>query len=157
MSAPKEGRTWVNVVPFEDQPFYNCILHRSGNNLAAVKEFWGAVRDSASPKVFIGPARLRPAAEMLKAQFIEIPLVNAFAEYRSIKEKLIWKAEFGTIFIFCAGMTAKPLIASLLEFRPEMSCIDAGSAWDPLFVEQPTRTEQLSKEVLEQEYREWME
>lgn len=151
----KDGRTWVNVVPFADQPFFNCILHRNTNNLDAVKEFWGAIRDSDKPKVFVGPKRLKPAADMLKAEFVEVPLVNAFAEYERIREQLLWKAKGEAIFVFCAGMTSKVLIAELLKGQPNLTCIDAGSAFDPLFVEGGTRTEQLPRELLKREYAEW--
>jgi hypothetical protein len=155
-SAPREGRTWVNVVPFNDQKFYNILLHRNDQDFDSVKAFWGAVRDSEHPKVFVGPGRLKPVADMLKAgTFIETPLVNAFSEYNAIREKLMWHAKAGTIFVFCAGMPAKVWIAHLLEREENISCIDAGSAWDPLVVGQ-TRTEQLPKWLLEHEYAEWM-
>ena len=156
MTAPREGRTWVNVVPFSDQPYFNCLLHRNTNSLDDVKAFWAAVRESDKLKVFVGPRRLEPVAGMLKALFVEVPLVNAFSEYDAIREKLTWHAKAGTIFVFSAGFVSKVLIANLLQRTQEISCIDAGSCWDPLVVG-PTRTEQLPKWLLEHEYREWME
>ena len=121
-----------------------------------VKAFWAAVRESDKLKVFVGPRRLEPVAGMLKALFVEVPLVNAFSEYDAIREKLTWHAKAGTIFVFSAGFVSKVLIANLLQRTQEISCIDAGSCWDPLVVG-PTRTEQLPKWLLEHEYREWME
>ena len=141
----------VRVVGFADQVPYNCLLHRVGSSLASVKDFWMAVRHSDKPKVFIGPARLRPAAAMLRAQHVEIPLVNAFSEYAQIKERLLCLRAPGTIFIFCAGMPAKVWIADLLDGHYDISCIDAGSAFDPMFVGQ-TRTEQLPMDLLQREY-----
>lgn len=157
MTAPRKGRTWVNVVPFADQGFFNCILHRPDNVFDAVKAFWGAVRESTAHKVFVGPARLQGVADLLKAgTFVEVPLVNAFAEYYDLRERLMWHAKSGAIFVFCAGFVSKVLIANLLERQPNMSCIDAGSAFDPLFLDQPSRTMQLPKWLLEREYAEWM-
>jgi len=156
MSAPLEGRTWVNVVPFKDQAFYNILLHRTDSDFDSVKDFWGAVRQSDAVKVFVGPARLKPVADMLRAEFVEIPLVNAFSVHSEIRDQLRWKAKPGTIFVFCAGMPAKLWIANVLSVQHKVSCIDAGSAWDPMFVEGGTRTMQLQKWLLEQEYKEWM-
>jgi len=156
MSAPRDGRTWVNVVPFSDQPFYNILLHRTDSDFDATKGFWDAVRRADAPKVFVGPARLKPAADMLKAEFLGIPLENAFGQYEGIREQLKWKCKPGTIFVFAAGMISKALTASLLMRSPNISCIDAGSAFDPLFIGN-TRTKQLPMDFLRLEYREWLD
>jgi hypothetical protein len=156
LTAPRNGRTWVNVVPFEDQRFYNILLHRPDQNFDAVKGFWSAVRESEAHKIFVGPERLKAVAGMLKAEFVKIPLVNAFSEYDWIRGKLMQHAKPGTVFIFCASMVGKVWMAHLLERSAEISCIDAGSAWDPLFVPGGTRTMQLRQELLQREYAEWM-
>ena len=154
--AVNGGRTVINVVPFHDQPMYNVLLHRNDSDVDAVKAFWGAVRDADKPKVFVGPARLKPAAAMLKAEFVEVPLVNAFSEYSSVREKLLWAAKPGSIFVFTAGMTAKPWIMDVLKRESTASCIDAGSAWDPVFLGSSTRTEQLPMDFLLEHYAEWL-
>jgi hypothetical protein len=152
----REGRTRVNVVPFSDQPAYNILLHRNDSVFDAVKAFWGTVRDSRARKVFVGPARLHPAARMLRAEHVVIPEVNAFAEYDGIRSRLQAMLQPGMIFIWCASMPGKAWMAELLAFQPDISCIDAGSAFDPLVVGQ-TRTEQLPQDLLLWEYREWLE
>jgi len=53
-------------------------------------------------------------------------------------------------------MMSKALIAGVLQVCPNISAIDAGSCWDPLFVG-PSRTEQLPMELLKHEYRDWLE
>jgi len=154
--ATNGGRTVINVVPFHDQPMYNVLLHRNDSDVDAVKAFWGAVRDADRPKVFVGPARLKPAAAMLKAEFVEVPLVNAFERYRDIRDALRWKVKSGMIVVFTAGMMAKPLIMDILKWESTASCIDAGSAFDPLFLGQSSRTEQLPSDFLLEHYQEWL-
>jgi hypothetical protein len=68
----------------------------------------------------------------------------------------MWHCKPGAVFIMSCGMMAKVLAANLLERSQEISVLDAGSAWDPLFVDGGTRTMQLPKWLLEREYAEWM-
>lgn len=156
MSGPQQdGRVHVNIVPFKDQAFFNCLLHRNDSNLDAVKAFWGAIRESSAPKIFVGPERLKPVAGMLKADFVDIPLINAFSQHKEIKRQLYDRIKPGAIFVFSAGMPAKVWIANLLMANRQISCIDAGSAFDPILVGK-TRTEQLGMDLLQREYGEWL-
>lgn len=148
-------RTVINVVPFHDQRMYNILLHRNDSDVDAVKVFWGAIRNSDKPKYFVGPARLKPAAAMLKAEFVEIPLVNAFSDTDRIETQLRHKATPGAIFVFCGGMPSKVWIHKILMKESTLTCIDAGSAFDPLFVGQ-SRTEQLPMDFLLEHYAEWL-
>jgi len=152
----REGRTRVNVVPFKDQAYYNILLARHDNNLDAVKSFWGAVRESDKRKIFVGPERLRPAARMLRAEHVVIPSANCFNQYASVRGQLFERLKPGAVFLFCASMMAKVFIAELLCAEPNTSCIDCGSALDPIFVGQ-TRTEQLPMDLLLLEYKDWLE
>jgi hypothetical protein len=96
---------------------------------------------------------------MLRAEHVQVPLVNAFSEYDRVRAELQGKihgAAKNIIFVFCASLPAKSWIAELLGFAPNISCIDAGSAFDPLFVGQ-TRSDQLPMDLLVWEYRDWLE
>jgi glycosyltransferase involved in cell wall biosynthesis len=141
----------VQVVDFSNQKTFNMLLNRTDNNLADVKAFWDSISARTDVKVFVGPARLKPAAELLKARFIEVPLVDAFAEEEYIMQACLEHCKRNTIFIFSAGMLSKVIISRLLQMCPDMTCIDAGSAFDPLFVGE-TRTFQAPKSVLENLY-----
>jgi hypothetical protein len=147
----------VNVVPFKDQAFYNILLARHDQNLDAQKAFWGAVRESDKPKIFVGPDRLGMVAVMLRALHLCVPLINAFSEYEKIKKWLLEREKPGAIFIFSAGMPSKAWIAELLQACPDISCLDAGSAFDPLCLEANTRTEQLPHGLVVNEYLDWLE
>ena len=135
----------VHVIQWEDQERYQALIHHEGWDLQDTRRFWLTVRDCARPKVFVGPERLGGAAALLKAEHVVIPLVNAFESNDRICHALLPKAQEGTIFIFCGGMPAKSWIAYLLNACPQISCLDAGSAFDPIFVGN-TRTGQLSRE-----------
>ncbi len=151
-----ETQSNVRIVEFADQAAYNSLLHRTDSDLAAVKAFWGAVRESERRKLFVGPIRLSKAAKMLHAEHIWVPKKNVFGYYSLYEIAMRYAVHPGDIVIFCAGMTAKPLIAEVMQRLPDVTCIDAGSAFDPLCVEGGTRTEQLSMDVLNREYREWL-
>ena len=138
----------IHVIQWNDQERYQALLHHEGQeDIGQTKRFWLTVRDCTRPKVFVGPERLGGAAALLKAEHVVIPLVNAFGSYTQIRHALTMemKVEPGTIFVFCAGMPSKSWIAEVLNAYPSASCIDAGSAFDPIFVGN-TRTGQLSRE-----------
>jgi glycosyltransferase involved in cell wall biosynthesis len=141
----------VHVVGFRNQKTFNMLLHRTDNNLLEVKSFWDAVSARTGVKVFVGPSRLRQAAELLKARFVEVPLKNAFSDFERVKKELFNYCKRDALFVFSTGMMSKILIAELLKVRSDITCIDAGSAFDPLFVGE-TRTVQAPREVLERLY-----
>lgn len=134
----------------------NMLLHRIDSDLPALKSFFGTIRAQSRRKVYIGPQRMGMLAYMLKAEFIPVPLVNAFEKYDEILEKLKGKLQDGGIYMFSASMPAKSLIADALKINPTITCIDLGSSFDPLFVGE-TRSHQASKEELEKLYAEYLE
>ena len=138
----------ADIVEWSDQKLYNTLLHRKDNDLGKLKEFWMAVKDSPRKKYFVGPVRLAGAASMLDATLISVPLVNAFESLSVIG---VPPPEDNTIYIFSCGMPAKVVIAELMRKNPNITCLDAGSSFDPIFVGQ-TRTEQMDQETLKKLY-----
>jgi hypothetical protein len=147
----------VRIVYFNDQDRYQALIHNGDNqDVLETKRFWEAVRDSERPKIFVGPDRLFRAARMLGASHVRLPLVNAFSAYEATRDCLAQLAAraSSSIFIFCAGMPAKVWIADLLKERPSLTCLDAGSAFDPLFVGN-TRTGQMPMNEARALYSDW--
>lgn len=142
----------VTIVDFDNQKEYNILLHRVDSELNKVRNFYKAIADSGRKVVFIAPERLKPISKLLNAtEFIEVPLLNAYSSVHDLKEKL--KREDNAIYVFCAGMLSKVLIAYLLEDRQIfMTCIDAGSAFDPYIGF--TRTMQITQPEFEELYPE---
>ena len=139
----------VYISRFEDQTEYNTFLHRTDNNLQSLHDFYLGIRNLGRRKVFVGPQRLVRAAMMLRAEFVTVPLVNAYDSYDEIARACRWRSTPNTLMMFCCGMPAKPLIADMFKFRDgsELSCLDLGSAFDPVFVGQ-TRTVQAAQRDL---------
>jgi len=137
----------ADIVEFSDQKNYNILLHRTDNDLVKLSEFYKTIRDSSRKKFFIGPERLIGVAELLDATFVEVPLVNAFDYIQGMD----LRPEDNEIYIFSCGMPAKVLIAQTLKQNPNITCIDSGSSFDPIFVGK-TRTEQAEMEDLKKLY-----
>jgi hypothetical protein len=115
-------------------------------------EFYTALAEDRRRKVLVGPARLSGAQQMLRcSSLVEVPLVNAFGKYREIR-RVLEEESSGEIFLFCAGMTSKVWISDLLRKRKTITCLDLGSALDPLFVGQ-TRSHQLSQKEARQFFK----
>jgi hypothetical protein len=110
-------------------------------------DFFKSLKESKRKKVFIGPIRLLEVIKFLKIdQFVEIPLVNSFSYDFKIEP------EDNAIYLFSAGMPAKVWIAKLIRSNPNITCIDIGSGFDPIFVGY-TRTRQASMESLKRVYK----
>lgn len=137
----------ADIVEWKNQLIYNTFLHRKDSDLGKLKLFWMTVRDSSRRKVFVGPERLRKVSKLLDAEFIPVPLVNAFDSIDSID----LRPDDNDIYIFSCGMPAKVLIASLIKQNPNVTCVDAGSSFDPIFIGN-TRTEQATQEDLQNLY-----
>ena len=146
LSAPFERR--CGVTP-RYVPYGLLLLTRLAPKLLA---FYTALAEDRRPKVLVGPVRLSGAQQMLRCgRMVEVPLVNAFGRYREIRHVLEEESS-GEVFLFCAGMTSKVWISDLLRKRKTITCLDLGSALDPLFVGQ-TRSHQLSEKEARQFFR----
>lgn len=135
---------------------YEAILHYPHVDLAAVKEFWRAVRESPHRKILVAPARLAGIRRLLQiSEHVEIPVRNAFQAYAGIGRRLRGLCSASDIFVFCAGMPGKVWMADLLKVRRDIWCIDAGSAFDALFFTQ-TREGQIGTADLQALYGDMM-
>jgi len=141
----------VTIVDFDKQKEYNILLHRTDSELTKVRNFYRAIAESGRTVVFVAPQRLEPITKLLKATvFVEVPLLNAYSSISDIDSKLV--PQDNAIYVFCAGMLSKVLISNLLSKNRNLTCIDAGSAFDPYIGN--TRTFQITKESFEELYPE---
>jgi len=115
--------------------------------------FYKAIKESDSNKIFIGPRRLHGVINMLNIdEYIAVPLKNSFGKYEKIKSKLLKTVGKKNILILACGRTAKPLCKDVLASNPDITIIDAGSAFDPIFIG-PTREKQCSIKQCEKYYK----
>lgn len=146
------------IVSFADYPLpFITLLHQKGNDIQALKDFYRAVRNSPHSKVYVGPERAREVAQLLKADFVSVPMPNADEKYDSILEDLKSKIVDGGIYMFSAGFCAKILIADALLYNPRITCLDIGSSFDSLVVgstrwNTATESSQLSQEEMKTLY-----
>ena len=146
----------VVTLRWNEQDTYQTLLHHHNAPLSQLKAFWQAIREDNRPKMFVGPSRLYGVVELLQATaWIEIPELNAFSQYASIRDNLLANCAPNCIVILCAGMPAKVWMADVLHNFPQATCIDAGSSFDPLFYT-TTRTGQIHQRDLEPLYSEFV-
>ena len=127
------------------------LLHQNPGtrkDLKPLHDFYKAIRDSSKTKVLVGPPKLRRAAEMLKANFIEVPEKDAFSKRDEIMGKLRLNPVNGGIYLFSCGLLAKVLITDLVRLDPTITCLDTGSSFDPIFGPQTRSQQGDQKELL---------
>ena len=146
---------YVRIVHWHDQECYQSLLHYVTQDREMVMRFWQSVREADAKKIYVGPERMAGAANMLHAIHVRIPLVNAFQSYELIRQDLRYEYVPGAIYVFTAGMSAKVWIADLWRRYKGVTCIDAGSALDPIFVGN-TRTGQLEQSEVRRWYASWL-
>jgi hypothetical protein len=117
------------------------LLHDETERLAG---FYAALIRDGRKKVFVGPRQMHRATALLGcARHIEVPRPNAFSAYQRVLDEIL--AEAAEVYLFCAGLASKVWIADLLKANPAATCIDLGSALDPLYFGR-TRASQISTE-----------
>ena len=125
------------------------------NTLSLFKyNFFKSIKYSTRKKVFVGPVRLTQVTNFLNTNVhIQVPLPNSFKVYDKILDNCKKLAVDDTIFIFSSGMPTKSLIAELLQYKENITCLDAGSSFDAMFVG-GTREGQLTTDVIKNYYKE---
>ena len=139
----------VNIVEFDNQKEYNVLLHRTDSNLGQVSDFYKTIGSSNRKKILIAPKKLERVARILGAQHIVVPEINAYEKYTQIFEQI--PITDNAIYIFCAGMPSKVMIAELYDKNKNATYLDCGSAFDPAVGN--TRTFQISKQAFDSLYR----
>jgi glycosyltransferase involved in cell wall biosynthesis len=130
---------------------HDLLLNRIGELSPYHFNLWKAIKESKRRKIFVGPKRLEGVVKFLNIdEFVEVPDKNAFDFNPKIK------TEDDAIVIFSAGPASKVWIGKLLSNKENITCIDAGSSFDPIFVGN-TRTNQVAQAELRNFYKELLE
>ena len=131
------------IVEFADQVNYNVLLHRTDSDLAKVSHFYKTIANSERLKVMVAPERLAIVARLLNAEHVVVPDIDAWSQVNEIFDRI--PKIRNAVYMFCAGMPAKVLIARMLEQLSDATYIDCGSAFDPAIY--TTRTYQITQTV----------
>lgn len=132
----------------------DILLHRVDEMVDARRGFYASIKYSCRRKIFIGPRKLEGVKSLLCIdEMIEVPATNAFDEFSFIFDQTYAIIKEGDIIMFSAGLMSKVLMHSILLKKPNVICLDLGSAFDNLFIGQ-TRTEQVPQEEMKAYYKE---
>ena len=128
------------IVDFENQKDYNIFLHRIDNDVREVSDFFKTIAKSQRTKIFIRPDRLNGMDNVISVNHnVSVPEINLYSVIKEIKIPIIKDG----IYLFCAGMPSKVLIAQMVEANPDATYIDCGSSFDASVGN--TRTFQITK------------
>ena len=134
---------------------YECFLTLD-ENLKDKKllNFYKLIKNSKRNKIFVGPKKLRPVVEMLNIdKFVEVPIIDAFSSYDSVLKDLInYEVKNDNIYIFCCSMMSCVLCSDLKEINQNITLLDIGSGFDPIFSEK-TRPKQPTIEKCLEYYK----
>jgi hypothetical protein len=116
--------------------------------------FFKAIKQTSRKKIFVGPERLSQVCKFLNiSTHVKVPLINAYESYDTILSNCLEETTDNAIFIFSSSMPSKSMIHKILERHPNVTCLDAGSSFDAIFVG-GTREGQLEPSLLQTFYRE---
>ena len=134
--------------------FYDLILQQEGLLTEELFNFYKAIKESKRKKIFIGNDKLVGVKRFLNLDVhIIVPVINAFGRHNEMLSKCMTHLSDDCIFLFSAGMPAKALALDLVKVNKNITCLDCGSAFDPIFFTN-TRQGQPKTETLKKFYKE---
>ena len=117
-------------------------------------DFYKTIKASKRKKIYVGPGRILPGIKgFLNTDLaIEAPYPDTFRYYDKVLEWTLKEACDNSIIMLSVGPVANLLIHDLVRYNPNITCLDMGSALEPLtFVN--TREGQLPRVVVRKYYR----
>jgi len=114
--------------------FDALLLHEDEYLTEDLKEFYRLLKDDPRPKYYFARERMKPACDVFKMTFAEVPYPNSYAHYKEVMAKVKEIAKPRVIILFSCGMLSKIMTYECHKICKDMTVIDLGSAFDPLFV-----------------------
>jgi hypothetical protein len=110
-------------------------------------DFYKTIKESNRNKVYVGPERLSELKTLLNLDYyIEIPLINAFSVYDNIISTIKEVLVDDSIIMLSVGLQSPSIANELLNINPNITILDIGSGFDPLYFEQTRGHTQASVE-----------
>jgi hypothetical protein len=123
---------WANK---DSRVFFDALLSHEDNYLTEdLKEFYKLLKDDPRPKYYFARDRNKEACKVFNMQFIEVPWPNSYSYLEQVKQQVKEIAKPDIIILFSCGMLAKIMIYECFKIEPNMTVLDMGSAFDPMFV-----------------------
>jgi hypothetical protein len=117
---------------------YQLILSLDQNFGDHLREFYRSIKKASETRevVMVIPEKLNGVADYIAptGRIVNVPKINSFSKYDEVLSKITGDLKDNSIMITACGMMAKSLISEVITENPLTTCIDFGSAFDPLFI-----------------------
>jgi hypothetical protein len=114
--------------------FDALLMHEDRFLTDDLKNFYRILKNDSRPKYYFARDRMREASKVFNMEFIEVPYPNSYSHIAEVMEKVKEIARPDIIILFSCGMLSKIMVYECHKICPEMTVLDMGSAFDPLFV-----------------------
>jgi len=119
------------------RPFELLMLGWGNLELPNLFNFYRIIKNSNRNKIYVGPERISGVKDLLNINcFIQIPLINAFTSYDSILENIQKNIVDDSIIMLSVGLQSSVIANALLDFNNNITILDIGSGFDPLYYAQ---------------------
>jgi len=133
---------------------YEILLNHKNEPKPRLYRLHRAIKNSARKKIFVGPRKLSRAKDFFNcySHIIVLP-TNSFSEYHRIRAECINSVEENCIFMFACGMPSKVIISDILDYEEKVTCLDFGSGFDNILLDNETRQGQVPPEKMKIFYK----
>ena len=133
---------------------YEILLNHENEPNESLLKLHEAIKYENRTKIFVGPERLNGVKQMLNCDtHIKVPLHNTFSEYNRILDECLKRVRPYNIFLFSCGMPSKVIIDELLKKEENLTCLDFGSGFDNILLDEETRQGQVDTTTMKKFYK----
>jgi len=133
---------------------YEVLLNHEFAPNSDLLQLHEAIKYSTARKIFVGPERLWEVSNVLNCYYhVRVPLVDSFSEYDRILNKCLTLMKPNDIFLFSCGLPSKILIDEMLEEEKDLTCLDFGSGFDNILLDEATRQGQVPPVLMKDFYK----
>ncbi len=109
----------------------------------ALLGFWRAVREDPRRKLLLGPASWFPLAELLRCDFLALPMMPNLVDIAPQITKELARQSFD-VLLYGAGIGGHVAVVDCWSAHPGRTYVNIGSALDPACSRGRTRSQQLA-------------
>lgn len=137
--------------------FDALLLHEDSYLTPDLRDFYQLLKDDPRPKYYFARERMKEAATVFNMELVPVPWPNSYVYIGQVLKKVKEIARPGVIILFSCGMLSKVMIYECHKINPDMTVLDMGSAFDPLFVGSTRSANQYQHLKVKKYYRELLQ
>ena len=135
------------------RPFEIMMLGWGNLEMSNLFNFYKTIKESNRNKIYVGPERMSGLKNLLNLNhFIKIPLINAFTSHDLILSDIKKVIIDDSIIMLSVGLQSPVIVNELLKFNTNITVLDIGSGFDPLYFAQTRGNAQASVEDAKKYY-----